>query len=102
MRFNASFQGSNPNFGNFNTGSSFKETSSYAVYDLFVGITGQEGGWDVGLFAKNLFDEQVELNRVATLNTVYSNFRAAPGYDVVRTSRPREVGLTARYNFGTR
>jgi iron complex outermembrane receptor protein len=102
VRFNASFQGSNPNFGNFNTGSSFKETSSYAIYDLFVGVTGQEGAWNVGLFAKNLFDEQVELNRVATLNTVYSNFRAAAGYDVVRTSRPREFGVTARYNFGTR
>jgi iron complex outermembrane receptor protein len=100
VRFNANYQGNNPNFGNFGTGTSFKSTPSYTVFDLFAGVSGKAGSWDVGLYAKNLFDKQVELARVATINSVYTNFAAAPGYDVVRTSRPREVGVTLRYNFG--
>ena len=107
VRFNVSYQGKNPNFGNFRSGTAlsgfaFKKTPAYAVVDLYAGLNGQDAGWDVGFYAKNVFDKQVELARVATPNSFYSGFGAAAGYDVVRASRPREIGVTARFAFGSR
>lgn len=101
-RFNLNYQGKNPNYGNFRTGAAFKKTPSYAVVDLYAGLTGGEGAWDLGLYAKNVFDKQVELSRVARLNTIYPLFAAPAGYDEVRTSLPREIGVTLRYSFGSR
>jgi iron complex outermembrane recepter protein len=101
--FNLSYQGNNPNFGNFATGGAFKPTPSYAVVDLYAGVTGGEGAWKLGFYAKNLFNKQAELARIATLNNVYGPYAVAPsGYDVVRASAPREVGVTLRYAFGSR
>ncbi|MBV1687922.1 TonB-dependent receptor [Novosphingobium sp. G106] len=102
FRFNVNYQGNNPNFGNFRTGTTFKSTPSYAIVDLFAGLTGNESGWDLGVYAKNVFDKQVELGRVATINSVYTTFAAPAGYDVVRASRPREIGVTLRYALGSR
>lgn len=102
FRFNLNYQGNNQNYGNFRTGGAFKQTPAYAVLDLYAGLTGGEGAWDLGFYAKNVFDKQVELGRVATLNTVYPLFAAPSGYDVVRTSLPREIGVTLRYAFGSR
>ena len=57
--------------------------------------TGSKGAWDLGFYAKNVFDKQVELARVATLEHVYPAFAAPSGYDVVRTILPREIGVYA-------
>ena len=97
-----SYQGNNPNSGNFRTGGAFKSTPAYAVVDLFAGLTGNEGGWDLGVYAKNVFDKQAELARVFTPNTIFPLFAAPSGYDVVRTNPPREIGVTLRYAFGSR
>jgi iron complex outermembrane recepter protein len=103
LRFNLNYQGKNPNFGNFPTAGVFRKVPSYAILDLFSGIAGKDGEWDVGFYAKNVFDKQVENSRVATLNNIYSPYQVAPGgYDVVRTSLPREIGVTARFSFGSR
>ncbi len=102
FRFNVNLQGKNPNFGNFKTGNTFKSTPSYAVVDLFAGLNGGDSAWELGVYAKNVFDKQVELARVATINSTYFLYQANPGYDVVRTSRPREVGVTLRYALGSR
>lgn len=103
VRFNVSYQGKNPNYGNFASGSSFKSTPAYAVVDLFAGIAGEKGIWDLGFFAKNVFDKQVELSRITPLNNIYGPYAAAAGgYDQVRTSAPREIGVTLRYAFGSR
>ena len=102
FRFNVNYQGKNPNFGNFRTGTTFRSTPSYAIVDLFAGLTGPDSAWDLGFYAKNVFDKQVELARVPTINSVYSTFSAPSGYDVVRASRPREIGVTVRYSFGSR
>ncbi len=61
------------------TGTTFKCTPSYAIVDLFAGVTGDEGMWDVGVYAKNVFDKQVELARVAVLNNIYSNLHRCCG-----------------------
>ncbi len=103
LRFNMNYKGKNPNYNNFPTAGSFRETQAYAVLDLFAGVSGGEKAWDIGFYAKNVFDKQVELSRFTPPNNVYANFTAAPGgYDVVRTSLPREIGVTARFSFGSR
>ena len=103
FRFNLNIKGRNPNFGNFRSASGFKSTPSYALLDLFAGVTRQEGVWELGFFAKNVFDKQVELSRVTPVNNIYGPYAVAPGgYDVVRTSFPREIGVSLRYAFGSR
>ncbi len=107
FRFNASYRGENPNFRNFGkpdaTGKIvYRKTPAYAIVDLFAGLTGNQGGWDLGVYAKNVFDKQVELNRSAVTNSVFPLFAAPAGYDTVFTSRPREIGVTLRYAFGSR
>lgn len=105
FRFNLNYQGKNPAFGNFpvTVGGvrTFRKVEDYAIVDLFAGLTGGDGAWEIGAYAKNVFDKVVEQQRIRATN-VYPNFAAASGYDVVRTSRPREIGVTARYAFGTR
>jgi iron complex outermembrane recepter protein len=103
FRFNLNVKGNNPNFGNFPTAGVFKPTPSYAILDLFAGITGRENVWELGFYAKNVTNKQVELSRVATLNNVYGPYAVAPsGYNTVRSSLPREIGVTLRYAFGSR
>ena len=102
FRFNLSYQGNNPNYGNFRTGGAFKPTPAYAIVDLFAGLTGSEGAWDLGFYAKNVFNKQAELARVFTPNTIFPLFAAPSGYDVVRVSPPREIGVSLRYAFGSR
>ena len=104
FRFNLAYKGENPNYGNFPDASgAFKPTPSYVILDLFAGVAGQKGLWDVGFYAKNVLDKQVELSRVNTLNNVYSPYSVAPsGYNTVTASLPREIGVSLRYAFGSR
>ena len=103
LRFNVSYRGSNPNFGNFAVGGVSKPTPAYTTVDLFAGITGSEGMWELGFFAKNVFDEQAELSRTRVLNNVYGPYAVAPsGYNTVNSSLPRELGLSLRISFGSR
>ena len=80
--------GQQPQLRQLQDGGAFKSTPAYAVVDLFAGLTGNEGGWDLGVYAKNVFDKQAELARVFTPNTIFPLFAAPSGYDVVRTSPP--------------
>ena len=103
FRFNLAFKGKNPNYGNFSQAGVFKPTPSYAILDLFAGVSGGKGAWELGVFAKNVTNKKVELTRVTPLNNIYSPYAVAPGgYDQVRVSLPREVGVTFRYAFGSR
>lgn len=102
FRFNVNVQGSNPNYGNFRTaGGVFRTAQSYALADLFAGLSGSKG-WELGVYAKNVFNTQVELGRTLTPNTIFPLFAAPSGYDVVRTTTPREIGVTLRFAFGSR
>ena len=104
LRFNVKFLGENPNFGNFpDANGNFKSTPAYALVDLYAGLTGKAGIWDLGLYVKNAFDNSTELNRTAMLNNIYSPYAAAQvGYAFVGTVAPREIGVTLRYAFGSR
>jgi iron complex outermembrane recepter protein len=96
FRFNVNYQGKNPNFGTLSS------TPAFAIVDLFAGITGSDSGWEIGAYAKNVFDKQPQLGRVLELNDVFPIFAAPSGYDIVRTGRPREIGITAKFAFGSR
>jgi len=103
FRFNLSYKGNNPNYGNFASAGVSKPTPGYAILDLFAGVTGQKDVWELGFFAKNVFNKQVELSRTNVLNNVYGPYAVAPsGYNTVNTSLPRELGVTLRYAFGSR
>jgi iron complex outermembrane receptor protein len=104
FRFNLDFRGHNPNYGNFvNADGVYKGVPAYAILDLFAGITGEKGAWDLGVFAKNVTDKQAELTRVTPQNNLYSPYAGlVGGYDQVTVSLPREVGVMLRYAFGSR
>lgn len=102
VRFNVNYRGRNPNFGNFRTGDGFKSTPSFTIVDLFAGLTGNDSGWELGVYGKNVFNKQVELSRIARANTIFPLFAAPSGYDVVRSSTPREYGVSVRFAFGSR
>ncbi|TVV76266.1 TonB-dependent receptor [Sphingomonas solaris] len=107
VRFNANYRNKNPNFGNFGSQNAggvavYRKTRAYTIVDLFAGITGNRAGWDLGVYAKNVFDKNVELTRLNVSNTIYQLYAAGDGYDQVRTNRPREIGATLRYAFGSR
>jgi len=103
FRFNLSYKGNNPNYGNFATAGVSKNTPAYAILDLFAGVTGEKDVWELGFYAKNVTNKQVELTRTNTLNNVYSPYAVAPsGYNTVNTSLPREMGVSLRYAFGSR
>ena len=104
VRFNLDFKGKNPNYGNFvNAAGVYKSTPSYAILDLFAGITGNRGAWNLGVFAKNVTNKQMEIQRVALQNNVYSPYAGlVGGYDEVNVTLPREVGVLVRYAFGSR
>ena len=103
FRFNLSVKGNNPNFGNFASAGVSRPTPSYAILDLFAGVTGEKDVWELGFYAKNVTNKQVELTRTNTLNNVYGPYAVAPsGYNTVNTSLPREMGVSLRYAFGSR
>ncbi|HEX7875566.1 MAG TPA: TonB-dependent receptor [Sphingobium sp.] len=104
FRFNVNYSGRNPNYGNFKNPAApnvYKSSESFAIVDLFAGVTGWNNAFDLGIYAKNVFDKQVELARVLTPNNLFSSYGAG-GYDVVRSNTPREIGVTLRYAFGSR
>lgn len=95
----------------------FDNVDSYAMLNLFAGVRDPDGRWEVSLFAKNVFDEQVVLNsgnsgRSTNLTTltfgpggvptgsVSSQFIAP--YNTVEVLAPREVGVSVRVGFGSR
>ncbi|GGA36926.1 TonB-dependent receptor [Sphingomonas psychrolutea] len=103
LRFNVAYKGNNPNYGNFRQAGAFRSTPAYAIVDLYAGLTGGHSAWSLGVYAKNVFDKQAELARVTPVNNVYGPYAIAPaGYDQVRTTLPRELGVTLRYAFGSK
>ena len=86
--------GKNPNFG------FVRPAKAYTLVDLFAGISRDDGGWDLGFYAKNVFDRHVELTR-SVITPPVADF-GPTGYDQVRATLPREIGVTLRYAFGSR
>lgn len=107
LRFNVNYRGKNPNFGNFRSAvdGSFRQVNPYAIVDLFAGVTGNlsNNGWELGVYAKNALDKNVEITRNAPASPFALISGLAPsGYNEVRLNLPREVGVQLRVAFGSR
>ena len=94
-RFIADHRGHNPNYG-----VSAVPAKSYTLVDLFAGITGPDGAWDIGAYVKNAFNVKRTLTQVGILPPV-ADF-GPTGLNLVSTTHRREFGLTARYTFGSK
>jgi iron complex outermembrane receptor protein len=69
---------------------------SYAQLNLFAGVRTE--AWDFGVFARNLFDEDLQLSDPAVPLTNFGGFPT--GYRGVSYLRGRELGVSLRYSFG--
>ena len=69
--------------------------------DLFAGLTGPDGRWEISVWAKNVFNQQVSRRAIqanqATLQTIDGPLSS--GYTLITSTVPREVGVTLRSNF---
>jgi iron complex outermembrane receptor protein len=92
---------------------SYDDVRRYGLLNLYAGVRGQAGRWEVSLYAKNVanVDRAVtrgspaatsfqELQPPAFRTTAGANFTSA--YNIVTSTPPREIGITARWNFGSR
>lgn len=70
---------------------------AYTLANLFVGVRDPQAGWELTLFAKNLFDHVQQL----TEEGPGTLFGVPSGYRFGTVSQPREVGFTLRYSFGS-
>lgn len=78
--------------------------------DLFAGIGGEQNRWEISVFVRNVFNERKLLSRGAELQSSTSYLVRQPagaprspsflsGYSAVSVSPPRELGVTASFNF---
>ncbi len=92
----------------------FDDVGAYGLFNGYVGVRDPDGGWELSLYGKNLFnttrivtaeDSATSVNTTA-LN--FATFRPAGGvsyesnYSNVTVNSPREVGVTLRLSFGSR
>ncbi len=68
---------------------------SYQTVDLYLGVRSESRQWDIGLFARNLFDEE-EIVR-ATAPGLHR--RQPTGYQSIDVVPQRLMGITASYQF---
>lgn len=102
-------------------GNNFDDVSAYALANLYLGIRDPDGGWEISLFAKNLFDTTKVLTRSTPLFTGYQQLGFAgqfangrpvftgptaaaftSTYTGATVTPPREFGLNVRFAFGSR
>lgn len=85
----------------------FDDVKAYAVVNLFAGIRAADRSWEIGAFAKNIFDTQRALQTGSTAETTsYRTFlggqNGATPYRSVTYTAPREFGVSARFAIGSR
>lgn len=98
LRFVVNYQGHNPNYGASDFG-----IKAYTIVDLFAGLTGGKGAWDLGVYAKNVFNKQTVLTSRQILGPFGLDQTFGPtGLSAVNATLKREVGVQLRYAFGSR
>ncbi|WP_395327831.1 TonB-dependent receptor plug domain-containing protein [Novosphingobium sp. BL-8H] len=95
----------------------YDDVPDYALVNLFAGLRADDGAWEIGFYAKNLFNTTETLTRTTPLYTAYQQLNLTPTggisptptassqtstYTGVTTTIPREFGINVRYAFGSR
>lgn len=85
----------------------FDDVKAYALVNLYAGIRAPNGAWDIGLYAKNIFDtERVTRRDISPLTMPYqvlaTGKNGVSAYRSISMTAPREIGATARFSFGSR
>jgi len=78
---------------------------SYGLLNLFAGVRSPDGGWDIGVFARNVTGTGVQLTQESSYLTPPAGTDAVfgtSGYRYASYTRPREVGVSVRFAFGAR
>ena len=87
------------------------DVPSYAIVNLYLGVRDSSDGWEASIFAKNLFNRTVLLNKSyfqiqeqGGLNAIFGNpgYYTASGTGVPMVTPPMQIGLNLRYTFGSR
>jgi len=74
-------------------GGSAGETPSYLLLDFFMGVRGDT--WEVGVFAKNILDDDADLD----FSNPGDDFDVNGDFTEIRRLQERTFGVTAQYNF---
>jgi len=74
---------------------SVNDTSSYGIFNLYLGVRDPKKVWEVSAWAKNLFDHQ----QVITIKPESQNSGFLSGYQEVQLVPERQFGITGKYNF---
>jgi iron complex outermembrane recepter protein len=78
---------------------------AYTLVNLFIGLRGNDGKWDLGAYARNLFNVNKQLARgvsdIATPSNAQTLLGLAPssGYRSAVLTQRQEFGATFRFNF---
>jgi iron complex outermembrane recepter protein len=71
------------------------DTSSYGVFNLFLGVRDEAKVWEISAWAKNLFDHEQVIKNTAPIQSS----GVLSGYYGVQMIPERQLGITAKYNF---
>ncbi len=91
----------------------FDDVKAYGLVNLFAGVRAQDKGWEVTVYAKNLFNTVKVLTRTDPLSTSFQQlqpptFRTTAAvtttstYTGITTTAPQEFGVTLRVALGSR
>ena len=70
---------------------------SYGILNLYTGVRGVDQNWEIGLWAKNLLDDDTVYSQAA--NNIQSS-GIDTGYRSISYVPAREAGVSLRYSFG--
>ena len=112
LNFNGKSQGDPTN--------SFDDVKAYGLFNLFAGVRDADKGWELTVYAKNLFNTTKVLTRTDPLSTSYQQLPGAiiggvptitgrpsavtytSTYTGITTTAPQEFGVTLRVALGSR
>ncbi|HSB98005.1 MAG TPA: TonB-dependent receptor [Spongiibacteraceae bacterium] len=71
------------------------DTSSYGIFNLYLGVRDPQKVWEITAWAKNLFDHEQVIKGALEAQT--AGFLS--GYQAPQLLPERQIGVTAKYNF---
>jgi iron complex outermembrane recepter protein len=85
------------------------DIKSHAIVNLFAGLRADDGAWELGVYAKNIFDTFRITERSSTPTTTsfrtlpfFQSSNAVSTYRTVSVTAPQEFGVTFRAAIGSR